>query len=245
MKETTNVKDHYQNHLAGFYSWMVGDFRQKEQEFQDFLKSKVIAPPGAAVAIDLGAGHGIQSVALAHRGYKVTAIDFNKQLLEELQSNKGDLDIDIVEDDIRNIKNYAQLNPELVVCCGDTLSHLDDQTDINHFIRNCADTLVSNGTLIVSFRDYSRELLLTQRFIPVKSDEKRILTCILEYFPQKLQVTDLLYEKTGEGWVQKVSTYSKVRIITEEILNMLADGGFKVKFNEPLKGMQTVIAEKG
>jgi 2-polyprenyl-3-methyl-5-hydroxy-6-metoxy-1,4-benzoquinol methylase len=44
-------------------------------------------------AIDLGAGYGIQSIALANLGFRVRAVDFNRQLLEELSVNKKSLPI--------------------------------------------------------------------------------------------------------------------------------------------------------
>jgi len=55
----------------------------------------------------------------------------------------------------------------------------------------------------------STELINTQRFIPVKSDDNKILNCILEYDNDKVKVTDLLHEKTPKGWKQKESSYFK------------------------------------
>ena len=96
----------------------------------------------------------------------------------------------------------------------------------------------------MSYRDYSTELNDQQRFIPVKSDKDRILTCILEYEPEKVKVTDLLYEKTENGWNQKVSSYRKVRITPKEIAEMIENNGMKITFNESINRMQTTIAEK-
>jgi hypothetical protein len=54
------------------------------------------------------------------------------------------------------------------------------------------------------FRDYAKPLQGDVRFIHVKSDEERILTCVLEYEESFVRVTDLLYEKTDGTWTQKV-----------------------------------------
>mgnify|MGYP003595883978 CR=1 FL=1 len=61
-----------------------------------------------------------------------------------------------------------------------------------------------------------------------KSDDTRILTCFLEYFPGYAVVNDLLHEKRNGAWVQKVSAYRKLRISEEEMRRMLAEGGFDV-----------------
>ncbi len=238
------VKEHYDKHLANFYSWMAGDFEIKQKDFQEFLKINRVFPTRTKVALDLGAGHGIQSVALAMCGFNVTAIDFNKQLLHELNINSKTLHVEIIEDDIRSVKNYTKLQPELIVCCGDTLTHLENKSEIKRFIEDCTTALIANGKLILSFRDYSKELKDDDRFIPVKSDNEKILTCFLEYQPELVKVTDLLYERKEEGWLQKVSSYNKVRVSSNEIEEILKENGLKVIFNKPVQRLQTIIAEK-
>ena len=238
------AKEHYDNRLGNLYSWMADDFEPKRKSFQKFLVENGLEPNDAKVAIDLGAGHGIQSVALRNLGYRVIAMDFNKQLLAELQTNAGESGIQIIEDDIRTIKKYAELQPDLILCCGDTITHLESRAEVKTFINDCANSLNDNGKLVLSFRDYSIELAGVDRFVPVKSDGERILTCFLEYEVDRVKVTDLLYEKTGSGWVQKVSSYSKVRIKVDEVVDMVSQNRMRIVFNENVERMQTIIAEK-
>jgi 2-polyprenyl-3-methyl-5-hydroxy-6-metoxy-1,4-benzoquinol methylase len=124
-RKTVTVKEHYDNHLGHFYSWMTGDFNTKCIEFKSFLSENLIKPSGNKVALDLGAGHGLQSIPLAEIGFQVFAIDFNQKLLDELNLNAKDLDVTVINDDIRKIETFAN-KPELIVCCGDTLSHLEN-----------------------------------------------------------------------------------------------------------------------
>jgi 2-polyprenyl-3-methyl-5-hydroxy-6-metoxy-1,4-benzoquinol methylase len=237
------VKEHYDNHLGRFYSWMTGDFHTKTDEFRDFLTDNSIKPLTNKIAIDLGAGHGIQSIPLAHIGFKVLAVDFNQELLGELKINAKDLDITLINDDIKKVKTFAE-KPELIVCCGDTLSHLNNKTDVNSFISEIIRSLEKNGKLIFSFRDYSNELIGIERIIPVKSDETKILTCILDYEKEFVNVTDLLYERTDNVWKQKVSTYKKVRLLTNEIVEYLVANGMTIKFNQIVNRLTTIIASK-
>ena len=53
---------------------------------------------------------------------------------------------------------------------------------------------------MLAFRDYSRELTGTSRFIPVRDDDDTIATCILEYASEHLCVFDLLHHRTADGW---------------------------------------------
>ncbi|MBX2956610.1 MAG: methyltransferase domain-containing protein [Cyclobacteriaceae bacterium] len=238
------VKEHYDTHLAKFYSWMTGDFETKQKEFENFLKDNAIIPFSTKKAVDLGAGHGLQSVPLAKLGFHVIAVDFNKHLLDELAINGRGLDIEIRNDDIKKIKQFADKEVELIVCCGDTLSHLDNKREIENLVTDISIVLKMGGKALLSFRDYSTELTGDSRFIPVKSDDTRILTCVLDYESETVSVTDLLNEKTETGWVQKVSSYNKVRVLTNEIVAILEANRMRIQLNQVINGMTTIIAVK-
>jgi 2-polyprenyl-3-methyl-5-hydroxy-6-metoxy-1,4-benzoquinol methylase len=226
------VKEHYDNHLGNFYSWSIGDLTGKQTEFQNFLVEQKLLPQSNKIAIDLGAGNGIQSVSLAKSGYFVKAIDFNTQLLEELTENTKGLNVEIINADIRNFNNFSVQNPELVICLGDTIAHLDSEQEILKLITAISKTLSKDGKFLLSFRDYSVELNGENRFIPVKSDEDRILTCILDYQPEYVIVTDLLHEKKGNSWKQHVSSYKKVRVTTEMIVKMIEQTNMTIQLNQ-------------
>jgi 2-polyprenyl-3-methyl-5-hydroxy-6-metoxy-1,4-benzoquinol methylase len=104
---------------------MTGDFTEKQSEQQSFFSSHSILPRFNALAFDLGAGHGLQSVSLAKLGFTVTAVDFNPQLLQELERNRKALSIQIVQDDFLHFLETTRVKAELIVCMGDTLTHLE------------------------------------------------------------------------------------------------------------------------
>jgi 2-polyprenyl-3-methyl-5-hydroxy-6-metoxy-1,4-benzoquinol methylase len=237
------VKEHYENHLSSFYSWMTGDFLTRCNEFKKLLTDNAIVPFSNTIAVDLGAAHGIQSIPLAELGFKVIAVDFNQHLLNELQANAKGLDITTVNDDIKNVATFSY-QPELIVCCGDTLSHLDNKAAIKSFIANIAHSLTQNGKVIFSFRDYSTALKGTARFIPLKSDDHKILTCILDYEEEFVTVTDLVHEKTDTVWQQKVSSYKKVRLLPDEIVDHLKNNGLTILYHQPVNRLTTIIACK-
>ena len=237
------VKEHYDSHLGYFYSWMMGDFQTKCNEFKKFLTDNFVKPSSSKIAIDLGAGHGLQSIPLAEIGFQVLAVDFNQPLLEELKVNAKDLNITVINNDIKKIASFAN-KPELIICCGDTLSHLDNKYEVKSFIADIVKSLANNGKLILSFRDYSTKLTGIDRFIPVKSDGNKILTCILDYEDEFVNVTDLLHERINDFWKQKVSTYKKVRLLTNEIVEHLEANGMTINFNQLVNRLTTIIATK-
>jgi 2-polyprenyl-3-methyl-5-hydroxy-6-metoxy-1,4-benzoquinol methylase len=239
-----SVKEHYDTHLGNFYSWMTGDFEEKKNDFLSFCEKSGIKPFASKNALDLGAGNGIQSIALAELDFHVKAIDFNQQLLTELRYRKNELPVEIIQEDIRAVSAYGDCKPELIICCGDTLSHLNSMEEISRLIKDSFTILIPEGKLILSFRDYSAELKDSSRFIPVKINADRILTCFLEYFPDKVRVTDILHEKEDGNWQQKISSYEKVRVSENTVLNILQDTGFNIRFKGTHNRMLTIIGQK-
>lgn len=243
MKHYVSAKEHYNNLLGSIYSWMTGNFEENTNKFKKFLTENDVKPHGNKIAIDLGAGHGIQSIPLAELGFNVVAIDFNQNLLDELKINSRGLPITIIDGDIRRITDNGTV-PELILCCGDTLSHLESKQELETFILDLSRTLAGNGKLILSFRDYATLLTGPARVIPVASNDKRILTCILDYEKDFVNVTDLLHESVNSQWTTSVSTYRKIRLNTLDILDLLRLGELTVTFNNVTGGLTTIIATK-
>lgn len=239
-----SVKAHYDTHLASFYSWMLGDFDEKKNEFKNICESHKVFPIGNGKAIDLGAGNGIQSFALEELGFEVHAIDFNEALLNELTARDKTSSIKVTCGDIREFNQHIQEPPELIICCGDTLTHLDSKEEIEQLIQHMNKSLPIGGKILLSFRDYGVALEGHQRFIPVKSDADRILTCFLEYSEEKVCVTDILHENINGNWEQKISSYEKVRVTQNQVKDFIENNGFEVHFNEPINRQITIIAVK-
>ncbi|HNN81453.1 MAG TPA: class I SAM-dependent methyltransferase, partial [Leptospiraceae bacterium] len=78
----------------------------------------------------------------------------------------------------------------------------------------------------------------------VKSDDSRILTCVLDYTIDKVLVTDLLFEKIDNTWIQKVSSYEKVRISSNSIVELLEATGFKIERNLVWNRLIHILAAK-
>jgi SAM-dependent methyltransferase len=239
------VKQHYENLLGNLYSWMTGDFSSKQLEHQHiFVNLGIEKPRSTARAIDLGSGHGIQSVALAHLGFNVFALDFNRHLLDELTVNARGLKIETAYGDLFDFPHHIKENPELIVCMGDTLTHLDSPATIKKLFKLIYNSLTDGGRIALSFRDLTRELKAGQRFIPVKSDDTRILTCFLEYFPEYVMVHDIVNEKIEGEWRQKTSAYPKLRISADTVGKLLSDEGFTITHRSEINRMQFLVGEK-
>lgn len=238
------VKDHYDNHLGNFYSWMAGSFDELLMNNEHFFRESDIRPRANGVAFDLGCGHGPQSIALAKAGFAIRAVDFNQQLLDELSSRAINLSIQPIKDDIRHFLAHTTEQAELIVCMGDTLTHLESLADVGSFIRATSNHLASEGKIVFSFRDLTKELKDEERFIAVKSDDTKILTCFLEFFPDHVMTHDLLYENQNGKWIKSLSAYPKLRLPVSIVTAYLEENRIRVKEHKLLEGMTHIIGER-
>ena len=225
---------------------MVGDLDAAFTRARAELDAIGLSASANRTAIDLGAGFGMHSVPLAERGYAVTAIDSYKPLLDELRSRSQSLPISAVVGDLRAFRSYVQQPVDAVLCMGDTLTHLADFAEVDSLLDGVAGALRPGGVFVATFRDYaSKTLQGDDRFIPVRSDENRILTCFLEYRGDRVAVHDLLHERDEDRWRQRVSSYLKLRLPPERVLERLTKLGFAARLETGMSGMIRVVGTRG
>jgi SAM-dependent methyltransferase len=238
------VEKHYDNLLAPYYSWISGGSELKLAEYRNFFRDHGVRPAGSGVAVDLGAGSGFQSIPLAELGFKVIALDTSRNLLAELKENAGQLPIVTVKDNLLDFARHSPAKIELVVCMGDTLTHLQSLDEVRGLIEDIYPALNLEGLLILSFRDMTDELTGLDRFIPVRSDPDKIFTCFLEFERDHVRVNDIFYEKFNEGWRMRKSFFKKLRISQQWTKKCLQKAGFKIELMDEQNGMVLIFARK-
>ena len=128
---------------------------------------------------------------------------------------------------------------------GDTLTHLPSRVAVSELLRLAAANLAPGGLLALTFRDYiGTELPGTQRFIPVRSNGDRILTCFLENGDGFVDVHDHLHIRTPEGWKPSVSSYRKLWLDRHAVAAELVLPGLDLTRHEVERGLVALLARK-
>ncbi|HJW09338.1 MAG TPA: methyltransferase domain-containing protein [Holophagaceae bacterium] len=238
------VEHHYEHHLGPVYAWTAGGLEAGLLAGAVELDELDLPiAPGTSV-IDLGAGFGMHAVPLARRGAKVLAIDTSAELLQTLEAACAGLPVKVVNDDLLAFQWHIADTPSVILCMGDTITHLAEWSSVESLVAGAAAELPPGGLFILSFRDYTAPLAGDQRFIPVRSDDARILTCFLEYRPEFVLVHDILHERTFSGWQTRVSHYRKLRLSPGDLTACLQAHGFQVRRGSGLRGMVRLVATR-
>lgn len=240
-----SVAEHYDQHLGPVYSWMIGDVGAAIDRSRDELRALGLRPGSTGNAVDLGAGPGQHAIPLAELGFSVLALDTCATLVEELRRRAGGLPIRVVEGDLLRFGKQLSGPVDVILCMGDTLTHLPSREAVGTLLREVAVALAVPGAFLVTFRDYaSTELEGTRRFIPVRSDEARSLTCFLEYAEEIVTVHDLLHERRDAGWQLRVSSYPKLRLGPTWVADTLMRLGLVVQQDTAPNGMVRILAQR-
>jgi SAM-dependent methyltransferase len=239
-----SVQEHYDRHLGPIYAWMTGGIEAAFERGTAELDAIGAHPSNGAVAVDLGAGFGMHAIPLARRGFDVVAIDSSAVMLEELSRQANALPVRAIRDDLLSFPRHLSTKPELVLCMGDTLTHLPDEESVVRLIATVAESLGEGGRFVITLRDYSALLTGPQRFIPVRSDDNRVFVCFLEYTASRVTVTDILHQREGMQWKMSVSTYDKLRITPEWLDDLLRRSGFAITRDINASGMLRFVATR-
>jgi hypothetical protein len=237
------IADHYADLLGPVYTWMVGDTDEALARSDLELEALPPASKVGGAALDLGAGFGLHAIPMARRGFSVVALDTYEPLLERLRSLRGSLPIRTVNANLLAFRAHVATPVDVIVCMGDTLTHLPTRSHVVALFEDVAASLGRGGLFVTTFRDYaSAPLQGDARFILVRSDPERMLTCFLEYADTTVTVHDLLHQREGGSWRLRVSSYPKLRLAPQWVVEQLSSLGMSVHRDTVPGGMIRITA---
>lgn len=237
------VARHYREFLGEHYRWTVAGAGEPEARARLWLDARALL--GARRVLDLGAGFGAHTSPLAQAGAEVTAVDLDAGLLEQLREGLGD-----AEDRVTAVpaELVAWLEAEtgstsegfdLVLCVGDTLTHLPDAAHVGRLLRGVGRRLTGDGVLVLAWRDNSGPLPQgTARFLPVARERSRSMHCFLEEVDaDRVRVTDVLTEVADEGPRTRFSDYHKLRLGADRVRALAEAAGLELVASHLESGM--------
>jgi len=177
----------------------------------------------------------------------VLSIDTSMELLDEFRGHSVGAagSISLIHDDMMQFPRYCARPPELVVCMGDTLTHLATIGDVRRLIETTFNSLEKGGMFIITYRDLTTELEGSGRLIPVRMDRDRLFLCFVEYEDSNYAlINDILIAGNDGEWDIQTSSYRKLRIKSTWLTEMLLGEGFNPLHVSSSRGMTALVMKK-
>jgi SAM-dependent methyltransferase len=110
--------------------------------------------------LDCSCGIGTQAIGLARLGYRVKGTDISERSLERARVEAARMGVDVTFD----VCDFRDLNPvqglfDVVMSGDNAIPHLLTDEDLSRVFRAMRSKLRPGGLLVISVRDYDRELL--------------------------------------------------------------------------------------
>ncbi len=138
--------------LSEFYDTI---FPLNEQSVT-FIRSKIAKGP----ILDLAAGTGNHSIALAKLGYKVTATDLDQNMVEKIKGKAvaNNVPIETHQLAMEELDQFQQTRFSTIICIGNSLVHLQSFEDVANVVSEMYDLLDAGGKLFIQTVNYDRVL---------------------------------------------------------------------------------------
>jgi SAM-dependent methyltransferase len=247
----SDAKRHYAELLGSVYQWFVTAGGDPIARAEAFLARHDLAD--GETYLDLGAGFGQHTLSLLSAGKRVTAVDFDPTLLAELRAGAAArglapagaaASLAVHEADLLDfLRDAGEARWDVVLCLGDTLTHLPTVAAARELLAECARHLTAAGRLALSYRDSTTFAAEgTARFREVARDARRTMHCLLEPIDaEHLRVTDIVTELMPEGPRTRLSDYVKLRLAPDRIIGWAESAGLRLERREEAAGMLTLV----
>jgi SAM-dependent methyltransferase len=225
-----SIAEHYRALLASRYTWMMGGPECCLAAARELLNSVGLLTFRSGAALDLGCGAGYHARVLAEAGMQVIAVDDSADLLREAAHVCKGFNVVPVQSELSDSRQYAAHGPfSVVLCIGDTLTHLGSRLAVDELLASAARLLTPGGVLLLEFREQPRDLAGEAAVLTLRAERDRIMQCVLHFEPERVWVTDVVHEWMGSRWETIKSTYPKLRLRAADILACAAAAGLTVK----------------
>lgn len=205
--------------------------------------------------LDVACGSGIPTVLLAQKGYRMIGVDRSKEMLEVLESKRGNLPIEVVYADIRDFKIRERV--DAAISLYDSINYLLTEEDLERCFSCVFESLNKQGIFVFDMntlyglseawgtRTLTRE---TEEVVSIWQNsynpETRISTLHLTFWEKMPDGT--LGEKFEEIHQERAYTIKEVKRALKTVgfsqTHFFHHGGFFPV--GPLTGRMMVVAQK-
>ncbi|MBK7616639.1 MAG: class I SAM-dependent methyltransferase [Burkholderiales bacterium] len=226
----------FYDQLAPFYhlvhqDWNASICRQGEQ-LSSIIESEW---PSSKKVLDVSCGIGTQAIALAQRGYSVSASDLSEREIErarlEAKSRSAKADFSVC--DMRNAHGHHGSGFDVVVSIDNSIPHLLTDEDILLALKQMTACLLPGGGCLITIRDYEREARGTNLVKPygtrVENGSRYLLFQVWDFEDAQYDLTFFFVEENLSTQVVKTHAMRSkyYAISTSRLCELMQEAGLR------------------
>lgn len=163
--------------IGKYYDYIFPIGESQLSFIEDTLKGRGIN------VLDVACGSGGYSVELAKKGFKITSVDVEKEMINKLKekAERENLDIKAYQADMRSLAHTVDREFDAVFCIGNSIVHLDNRDEIWDVLKQMHGLLKQNGALVLQIINYDRIIKFGISELPPIINEKENLEFVRKY----------------------------------------------------------------
>ncbi len=193
---------------------------------------RIFADYGVRRVLDAACGTGQHAIALAQRGYEVTAADLSAAMIEQARRNavQAGAEVDLV---VRGLGELASLGRtfDAAICLGNSLPHLLTADAVSGALRDFGAVLRPGGLLVIQNRNFDKVWAEGRRFMGPQSHQaggrEWLFVRFYDFHAETLTFNMVRLRRDGAGWAQDVESTELRPIFREDLAAALAATGFE------------------
>ncbi len=192
------------------------------------------AAGGTGVGIlDIACGSGTYSVGLAKKGYRITAVDIEDEMIRKVKE-KADIEkvnIEAIVCSMTELEEKLIQEYNVLFCIGNSIVHLGSVEEIENALGQMYKLLKPGGVLIVQIMNYDRIMRLGLKELPPIINHEVGVEFIREYDykPGKNSIAfnTTLVVKDGDITRTLKNTVELLPLMSDELIKLFEKAGFK------------------
>ncbi|SDK02453.1 class I SAM-dependent methyltransferase [Natronincola ferrireducens] len=198
----------------------------------NFIKKRIT--DSTNTILDIASGTGNYAIALAEKGFDISAIDLDKGMIEETKvkaKEKGILLNTYVGDMKELDKHFQRETFDVVFCIGNSLVHLTQLEEIQQTLNQMYYILKEGGNLLLQIINYDKIIQYNIDGLPTIENKEVGVKFIRKYvYEEEKRLihfnTELIVTKGEEEAVYRNSV-PLYPLQSQQLIGMLQNAGFK------------------
>lgn len=186
-----------------------------------------------ASILDIACGSGTYCVELAKKGYKITAVDIEEEMIRKV-NEKADIekvDINMIVCSMTELEEKLTQKYNVLFCIGNSIVHLGSIDEIENALRQMYNLAKPDGVAVVQIMNYDRIMRLGLKELPPITNREAGVEFIREYDykPEKnsIDFNTTLVVKDGDETRTLKNSVELLPVMSDEIVSLIQRVGFK------------------